>query len=369
MDSTPPSLEPAAAATPPPAPVRTRGGIGRYTQRVFDALLNWPGGRWPVPTVTSLFVIALLVVAAVELLPKGLSDVTLSVRAQTEVLELELQPERTYVWWLPAGGYSLLTAKGATGCEERSRFDVVCSYAAPTAITIKNGATVRFELTTAEGGAMPRFMLALTPRAADDSQPADDERSEFEVRSGADEVLVTTSELVTFESVPVQQWRIPLIVERVQIGESLSDSVAAADALGTIARQPIMTAGDVRMFARAFGFGVDERYQVKEERFDPADVVQIPADADEEGLLLGLLSLDAAAQREFDVTLHSDLAEVYVRRLAAEHLVGVSMWSIVSQLPMWLALWVVWVSLIVVANYYSDRLGELRGHKSEEQQP
>jgi hypothetical protein len=372
MDSTLPSPEPAAAATPPPDAVAARprsGAIGLNAQRFVDALLNWPGGRWPVPTVTSLFVIALLVVAAVEFLPKGWSDVTLSVRAQTEVLELELQPERTYVWWLPGGSYSLLTAKGATGCEERSRFDVVCSYSAPTAITIKNGATVRFELTTAEGAAMPRFLLALTPRAAADSQSGDAKRSQFEVRSGADEVLVATSELVTFESLPVVQWRIPLMVERVEIGESLSDSVAASDALGTITRQPIMTAGDVRMFARAFGFGVDERYQIKEERFDPADVVQIPADPEAEGLLVGLLSLDAAAQREFDVTLHSDLSEVYVRRLAAEHRIGVSMWSIVSQLPMWLALWVVWVSLIVMANYYSDRLGELRGHQSEAKQP
>jgi hypothetical protein len=331
---------------------------GHYAQRFFDVLLNWPGGRWPVPTVTSLFVISVLVVASVELLPKGWSDVTLSVRAQTEVLELELQPARTYVWWLPGGSYSLLTAQGGKECEHRSRFDVVCAYAAPTALTIKNGATVRFELTTAAGGALPRFLLALTPRAS----------SELEVRSGADELLVATSELLTFESEPIEQWRIPLIVERVQIGESLSDGVAAADALGTIARQPIMTAGDVRMFARAFGFGADERYQIKEERFDPADVVQIPADTDAQGLLLGLLSLDATQQREFDVTLHSDLAEVFVRRLGAEHRIGVSMWKIVSQLPMWLALWVVWVSLIVVANYYSDRLGELRGHKSEEQQ-
>ena len=362
MESTPPSPEPAPAAAPPPAPVGSRPArgavVGRLGQRVFDVLLNWPGGRWPVPTVTSLFAISLLVVAAVELLPKGWSDVTLSVRAQTEVLELELQPERTYVWWLPGGSYSLLTATGATSCEHRSRFDVVCPYSAPTVITIKKGATVRFELTTAAGAAMPRFMLALTPRAD----------SEFEVRSGANELLVATSELVTFESQPVQQWRIPLIVERVQIGESLSDSVIASDALDSIARQPIMTAGDVRMFARAFGFGSAERYQIKEERFDPADVVQIPADADAKGgLLLGLLSLDAAVQRDFDLTLHSDLAEVFVRRLGAEHRIGVSMWKIVSQLPMWLALWVVWVSLIVVANYYSDRLGELRGHKSEEQ--
>jgi hypothetical protein len=373
MDSTPPpSPEPAAAApTPQLHGVGSRGreAFGRYARTLFAALLNWPGGRWPVPTVTSLFVISLLVVAAVELLPKGWSDVTLSVRAQTEVLLLDLQPERTYVWWLPGGSYSLLRADHAKGCEQRSRFDVVCPYSAATAVTIKNGATVRFELTTAEGAALPRFLVALTPRAiadhATDGEPA---RSVFEVRSGADESLVETSDLLTFESQPVQHWRIPLIAERVQIGESLSDSVAAADALGTIARQPIMTAGDVRMFARAFGFGADERYQIKDERFDPADVVQIPADQDQQGLLLGLLSLDADAQREFDVTLHSDLAEVFVRRLGAEHRIGVSMWKIVSQLPMWLALWVVWVSLIVVANYYSDRLGELRGQKSEAQQ-
>jgi hypothetical protein len=352
-----------APQTEPPA----RAPFAVRAQRAFDALLNWPGGRWPVPTVTSLFVISLLVVGGVELLPKALSDVTLSVRAQTEVLVLELQPERTYVWWLPGGSYSLLTAEGGTGCERRSRFDVACPYPAPTAITIKNGATVRFELTTAAGSDMPRFSLALTPRAAGSQLPKE-QRSSFEVRSAADEVLVATSELVTFESEPVAQWRIPLIVERVQIGESLSDSVAAADALGTIARQPIMTAGDVRMFARAFGIGADERYQIKEERFDPADVVQIPADSGAQGLLLGLLSLDAAAQREFDLTLHSDLSEVFVRRLGAEHRISVSMWKIVSQLPMWLALWVVWVSLIVVANYYSDRLGELRGHKSEAQQ-
>ena len=93
MDSTPPpSPEPAAAATPQAQPVparpRVRAAIGGYAQKLCGVLLNWPGGRWPVPTVTSLFVISLLVVAAVELLPKGWSDVTLSVRAQTEVLLL-----------------------------------------------------------------------------------------------------------------------------------------------------------------------------------------------------------------------------------------------------------------------------------------
>ena len=365
MSDVPPSPASPAPALPPPGPARAFWGAGRYAQRAFDGALNWPGGRWPVPTVTSLFVIAALVVAGVELLPKALSDVTLTVRAKTEVLELTLQPERTYVWWLPRGRYSLLTAPDAAGCEHRSRFDAVCSYDEPTAVTIKNGATVRFELTTMEGSAVPSFVVALTPSDGAAQPEAKNHPSAFEIRNGADDLLVSTPELLTFESQPVESWRIPLIVERVRIGEALSDSVAASDALETTARQPIMTEGDVRMFARALWF--DERYQIKEERFDPADVVQIPADTAAQGLLLGLLSLDAGAQREFDLTLHTDLAEVFVRRLGGGHRIGVSMWAIVSKLPFWLALWVVWVSLIVVANYYSDRLGELRGHKSEAQ--
>jgi hypothetical protein len=361
MSSAPPS--PALPAPPPSgAAARVFAVVGRHARRLFDVTLNWPGGRWPVPTVTSLFVIAALLVAGVELLPKWLSDVTLTVRARTEVLELTLQPERTYVWWLPRGAYSLLTAADGPGCEQRSRFDVVCSSDEPTIITIKNGATVRFELATLEGAPEPSFTVEVTPRAVEGAQAS----SSFEVRNAADEPLLATSELVTFESQPVEHWRIPLIVERVEIGESLTDSVVASDAVGTIVRQPIMTEGDVRIFARALWF--DERYQIKEERFDPADVVQIPADPSDDGLLLGLLSLvneedDGGSQ--FEVTLHTEIFEVFVRRLGGGHRIGVSMWAIVSNLPFWLALWVVWVSLIIVANYYSDRLGELRGHKKD----
>ena len=89
---------------------------------------------------------------------------------------------------------------------------------------------------------------------------------------------------------------------------------------------------------------------------------QIPADPGRDGLLLGLLSLDSDKDgvQAFALTLHTDLSEVFVRRLAAGHRIGVSMWSILSQLPLWLALWVVWVSLIVVANYHAARLSGMQ---------
>jgi hypothetical protein len=97
--------------------------------------------------------------------------------------------------------------------------------------------------------------------------------------------------------------------------------------------------------------------------------VQIPADPETRtGLLYGLLSLDRASDHVFDVTLHTALAEVFVRRLAAEHRIGVSMWSVVSELPTWAALWVVWVSLILVANYHAARLQQLQGEPNEQKQ-
>lgn len=299
-----------------------------------------------------MFVLALLVVAAVELLPKSLSDITLTVHARTEVLELSLQPERTYVWWLPAGTYSLLTPANASECVDHGALYVTCEFGGPTAVTITGGATARFELVPADGAKPTQLAMALTPRTP---ASGNDTQSRFEVSVGA--TRIATAELVTFEAPAAASWRIPLIVERVQIGGFLTDSVAGEGALGT-AHQPIMTEGEVRMFARSLGF--TDRYQVQEERFDPADVVQIPADTGTEGLLLGLLSLPAGGSA-FDVTLHTNVAEVFVRRLGAEHRIGVSTWLVISKLPLWLALWVVWAALVTLANYHSARLSRLRG--------
>ena len=331
----------------------------RSVRRTSIRVFGWPMGVWPPPTVTSLLIVAIVFVLAVELVPRALSDVTLSVRARTEVVELELDPQRTYVWWLPRGNYSLLTRQTGPGCEKREQtFDFACTYSEPTAITIENGATVRLEVLPADtADGPPRFTATLTPHKADARTPAAAARTAattFEVHDASDQLLVATPELVAFESGPVDQWRIPLILTRIQIGESFSEAIATTDTLGPVP-QPIMTEGDVRIFARSIGR--QDRYQIQEERFDPADVVQIPADPRDSGLLLGLLSLDRhTEQQAFDLTTHTALAEVSVRRLGGGHRIGVSTWSIVSQLPTWAALWVVWVSLIVVANYHAARL-------------
>jgi hypothetical protein len=189
--------------------------------------------------------------------------------------------------------------------------------------------------------------LTLTPRAANTGAA-----STFELRGPDNTLLAATHELVSFESQAAGLWRIPLIVKRVQIGESLAENVIAAD--GATARQPIMNQGDVRIYARRI-FGGSNRYQVQEEHFDPADVVQIPGEPDPKALLLGLLALNGRAHA-FDLTLHTSLEQVLVRRLGANHAIGASMWSIVSRDPASLALWAALVALISIANYHSARL-------------
>lgn len=359
MSETPPSTEPAPPAKQIPAPLRgALDAVASFLRQTSTGLFGWPP-RVPLPTVPALLLLTLIIVPALELLPPTWSDVTLTVRSRTEVVEFELPPGQPYVWWVPAGSYSLLTASTAAGCSKGDEFafDFACEFTEPTAITIKNGARARFELSAADGPL--RFALTLTPRP--DADPA--ARSAFEVRSKANALIVETPELVTFESLAVEHWRIPLIVTRVRIGDFLRDSVAPAETVGGITAQPIMNEGDVRIFARTpFRH---ERYLVQEESFDPADVVQIPADANDTGRLLGLLSIDKATDRGFDLTLHTDLAEVFVRRLGAEHRIGVSMWSIVANLPIWLALWLVLASLIGVANYHTSRTNSILGRKEE----
>jgi hypothetical protein len=305
-------------------------------------LLHWPG-------VTTLCLLAVAVVIGVDLLPRSVFDVTMSVESQTEVVELDLDPAREYVWGLPAGSYSLLVAGAAQGCETRGRFEVVCDRTGPSYVAIRNGGTARIEALPAgeQGDDAPRFVLTLTPRPAGTGAA-----STFELRAPDNALLATTHDLVSYESQSTALWRIPLVVRRVQIGESLAENVIAPDA--ATARQPIMTQGNVRIFARRI-FGGSNRYQVQEEQFDPADVVQIPGEPAPNALLLGLLAFKGN-DHAFDVTLHTSLAKVLVRRLGAEHAIGASMWSIVSRDPASLALWAALVALIGIANYHSARL-------------
>ena len=114
--------------------------------RSFQIGARVRGALRPIPSMVSLGLIALTVVVSFELLPAAVSDITLSVRARTEVLEIELDPAREFVWWLPAGTYSLVSGdQQGQQCRQRAQFDVVCDAGTKTALVVRNGATVRLE--------------------------------------------------------------------------------------------------------------------------------------------------------------------------------------------------------------------------------
>ena len=156
-------------------------------------------------------------------------------------------------------------------------------------------------------------------------------RSSFEVARRADELLVDERRSRDVRVGPVDVWRIPLILRaradrRVVVGERLDGR-----ALGRGA--PTDHDGRRRSHLRANHRAARHAIRSKRSASIRRTSCKSRPTRTADGLLIGLLSLDAAAQRAFDVTLHTELAEVFVRRLGAGHPIGVSMWSIVSHLP------------------------------------
>jgi hypothetical protein len=380
MQNDPPSHVTAASGASSDPPRNRIGQALAHARRGFEAAFSWPPVDWiPVPTVLSLGALALAIVLAVELLSPRIANITLSVHARTEAATLDLASDRPHIWRLPAGDYALMRATGDHRCESEVEFNLVCSAAGSTTVVISNGGRIEVETLPAHvidttgtnalaklaGPAIGRLSLTISPRPLPPTKAAQSSKeplpTTIEIRDATNRTIAATQDHVRFVATATGLWRMPLILEHVQIGESLTE-LTAHDTIDE-RRQPIMTAGDVRIFAR--GLFSTERYLVKEERFDPADVVQIPADRNRDGLLLGLISLNGG-DPDFDLTLHTDFAEVLVERLGAAHTIRMSKWSILSRLPFWLALWVVFVSLIVIANYHAQRVSAVRGTKDAE---
>lgn len=378
------SAPPPEPQTPPAAPAldttrvseavrvsfaqRARAGAAPAL-RVGRAVLERP---WTL-TILTLFISAAFALGFDKL--GSVFAITTSVHVRTEVATFELDPKLEYVWWVPAGRYSLLLQDAPAGCRHPSHFDTICDFAHPSAISIKNGGTVRLEALPPANDSgdsprngfgndsprapadAPRLSISLTPS----ERPRDAARgaSKFAIKEQSERSAIETTELLTFESVGVDVWRVPLRVQRAEIGEFVTESPDTTETLGLV-RQPIMTEGSVRYFAR---WG--SRYQIAEERFDPADVVQIPGDG-RPGSLAGLISLAAASADDrdiFEITLHTGDTKVSVRRFGDDHSIGASAWSALSKLPIMIAAWAVFLSVVQVTNHHSARSGAIRSRK------
>ena len=139
-----------------------------------------------------------VVVAAVELFAEDQRYVTSTVRARTEVPDVKLERELMYRLWSAVRQVKIITAANPV-VADRSRLDVACAYAEDTAVTIKNARAYGSESppSLAQKGGV--FML-VSRRGLQSER----KRMSPRVRRAPDEVLVATSDLVTFELVPAR---------------------------------------------------------------------------------------------------------------------------------------------------------------------
>ena len=293
------------------------------------------------------------------------STVTMSITARTEVLEIETRPGEVLEWELPTGTYGLLTSPDAMACVTHDQFEIECIQEEPTLLRVANAARIRVSVPLPAGEAVvvdpvePALRLAITPIADAncDKKPSTESGGQatcpdplISIRGTSGEPIVETIDLVTFESVPISNWRTPISVSHVRVGESLAAGSA---------RQPILIEGGVKLFASIdIGSRVaPRRYLILEETFDAADIVELPASTEQKGLVVGLLAfsrndeLGLVENGILDLTAHTDLDEVLVTRLRAGHSVKLSTWDILARQPVWLAIWGLFVSLILIVGF------------------
>ena len=125
-----------------------------------------------------------------------------------------------------------------------------------------------------------------------------------------------------------------------------------------------MTEGHVRMFARAWW--IDDAINQRRSASIRQTSCSSRPTAVRQGLLIGLLSLDPAAQPQFDLTLHTELAEVSVRRLGARtsrrcvdvgrRVETADLARVVGRVGL----------LILVANYYTGRPGKIASAQDDD---
>ena len=185
-----------------------------------------------------------------------------------------------------------------------------------------------------------------TDLPANDDLPA----PRIELRDEFGNLIHATGERFVFDALPVTGWKTALDLRNIEIGVLLTSDTSW---------QPILTNGEVRMFAKnnLFSGGPERRYLVASETLDPADVLNVPLTRCWTGSrLMGLVSLGKRQDTlvedgVFDLTLHADINEGLVRRIGARHEIGVTTWDIISRLPVLIAVWAVFVGVVLILSF------------------
>ena len=245
--------------------------------------------------------------AVAENMVEILVDVTLTVRARTKCSRSSCSWSARTVWWLPRGNYGCSPLRCRRLRAPQPIGPCVCLRPGDLGHDQerRNGSVRNHDARRRNGA---ELHAGVDPAGCS----REGRKSSFEIRTGADKPLFATSELVTFESQP----------------SSMAHPACSWSACSSASRCPTGWSRRTRWAAHAPADNdrrrrahVRARVLVRRTLSNQRRALRSGrrrADSSRrrwQGLLLGLLSLDSAAQREFDVTLHTELAEVFVRRL------------------------------------------------------
>lgn len=374
-------------------------------------------GHWivrPKPLQILVWSLAIIFVVNKSLEQKWFSVVTLSVTAKTEVLQFDLLPNEQLEWQLPKGRYALFDPQSMVPIDEEGEpckirehiafDDYLCEFEEQTRLFITNGdktlaVRVRVEISPSSSATNissndspgPALHISIRPisirasktGSAEEENEAPPPRTWIEVLgsdgktqfSKGKNTPMTSGDVVNFDAYSVRDWRVPLTSMNMTIGEALS---YGSD------RQPILTEGDVRIYAstksipeiiqgmrdpravssnNSGNLPARRRYLILEEAFDAADIVHIvqrPGPEDEWNPLSGLLAVGRdndsrlTAAGILEITVHANAEELTVERLGAQHAIRATTWDLLSRQPLWIAIWVLFASLLLVVSTALD---------------
>jgi len=309
----------------------------------------------------ALFIVASGFFGSYQLLGVLTKDLTTTVTAATESLELSLREKTQSSWVLPAGKYLVPEAlNGIENCQEAPLLygtipqGFTCSTTGNLRLVVDGAGDVYNEVTPdgewsvrVSGEDDPEFVATLFDKD--------------------DEAILTTSDEVRFSTYlggDVTAIRLPVIASTAVVGSHVRYA-SSIDGDASDFWQPTLLAGNVMTFGKN---RPDEgKYHILEEQLDSGDIVSIDS-GDEAGDASGDSIWGVATIEERSVTisgatevsqymihavLHTTHRSLTVRRFGSSegHTVKASNWSIMSKWPNGQKTWVFFISVTVVLAF------------------
>ncbi len=348
----------------------------RRLRLTVPRIVSWPHLAAGIVTV-AIFVVGGALFGSFRLIAVLTKDLTTTITAATESLELSLRDKSRSSWVLPAGTFLVSTAmRDSVSCEELPLLEghipqgFSCTTTRNVRLVVEGAADIQWHVTP-DG----RWSAVVSRSGAADFAASLRDADDVELFTTADELRFTTR-LGVAPHGSARSVRLPLIASTAVLGSHVRYSSGIDDNENDF-WQPTLLAGDVVTFGKN---RPDEgKYHILGEQLDSGDVVYVDsqedaaaktggehedaADDDNEDSIWGVAIIEQRAVAVSDTTeveqylihavLHTTHRTLTVRRFGSTegHKIKASNWSIMSKWPNGQKTWVFFVSVTVVLAF------------------